>query len=232
MTRGPRRAPALRSAYPQRRSGKGRRAPKTERKVLGRAECSSHASRYRIPQRSRREHSGRFLLAPGAGPAHCACSVRRAAPSPGSRGAAVTPGFAWNPTGRGRRGPQASPARASGRAGVWAGSCGSPATRLFQAWGVPAGSHRAHRGGRRGESGLSVCKGQGLTDTGRAQRAVFAESPPLAVALSRAGVRTKPAEQAASQQTILRWARGPRAPSRAQWGPWRKLAAPPRSRRR
>lgn len=204
-------ARSLRSAYPQRRSGGGRRAPTTERKVLGRAECSSHANRYRIPQRSRREHRGRFLLAPGAGPAHCACSVRRAAPLPGSRRAAGAPGFAWNPAGRGRqRGRQASPAGASGRDGVWAGSCGSPATRLYQAGGFPAGSHRDEMGGRRGVSGLSVCKGQGLTNTVGAQRAMFAESPPLAFALGSAGVRKKPADQAA---------RGPRAPSRARCGP-------------
>lgn len=58
--RAPRaRAPC--SAYLQMRFGDDRRVPKTKRKVLGKPECSSHVSRYCIPQRSRREHSERTL---------------------------------------------------------------------------------------------------------------------------------------------------------------------------
>lgn len=64
-----------------------------ERKVLGSAECSSHASPFRIPRRSRCDLRECFLLALGAGLAHCACPVRRAAPPLGSWGSASAPGF-------------------------------------------------------------------------------------------------------------------------------------------
>lgn len=131
------RAQAQRSAYPQRRSSGDRRAPRTERKELGQAGCSSHASRYRIPQRSssRRDHSERPLpSSAGAGLAHCACSVS-AAPPPGSHRAAAAPGFARRPTGRGRR---ASRAWAERLGKVWPGRCGNPAIRLFQVGRVPA----------------------------------------------------------------------------------------------
>lgn len=189
-------ARSLRSAYPQRRSGGGRRAPTTERKVLGRAECSSHANRYRIPQRSRREHRGRFLLAPGAGPAHCACSVRRAAPRR-FPGAAERPALRVLPGtrqgggggGDGRR-PRPEPAGGteSGRGAAGARQPGFPRP------GVSRLGHTGTRweGGEVYVSGLSVCKGQGLTNTVGAQRAMFAESPPLAFALGSAGVRKKP----------------------------------------
>lgn len=55
------RARTLCSAYLQMGSKGDRRAPRTERKVLGNPGCSNHASRYRIPQRSRWDHSERTL---------------------------------------------------------------------------------------------------------------------------------------------------------------------------
>lgn len=81
------RARALCSAYPKRRSGDDRQAPKTKRKVLGNPECSSLVSRYRIPQRSRPITANeRFLFARSVGLPHCACSIRRAASRESSSG--------------------------------------------------------------------------------------------------------------------------------------------------
>lgn len=92
-----------RDAYPHGRFAGGGRAPRMERKVLGSAGCSSHASPFRIPRRSRFDLAERFLLALGADPAHCACPVRRAAPPLGSRGRVSAPGFTWSRAGGDRR---------------------------------------------------------------------------------------------------------------------------------
>lgn len=70
-----------------------------ERKVLGSAGCSSHTSPFRIPRRSRCDLGERFLLALGAGPAHCACPVRRTAPPLGRGGTISAPGFTWSRAG-------------------------------------------------------------------------------------------------------------------------------------
>lgn len=132
VTRGPAGAGAP-SAYPQRRSRGGRRAQRTERRVLGSAGCSSHASWYRIPQRSRWDHGERFLLEQRAGPAHCACPLRA------RRGEASAPGFAQSPTLRGRRGVSC------GRWGQVGPGSGRLASKTWQQASpgrrVPAGSH-------------------------------------------------------------------------------------------
>lgn len=70
-----------------------------ERKVLGSAGCSSHTSPFRIPRRSRCDLGERFLLALGAGPAHCACPVRRTALPLGRGGTISAPGFTWSRAG-------------------------------------------------------------------------------------------------------------------------------------
>lgn len=184
------RARTLRSAYPQRRSRGGRRAPRTERKVLGSAGCSSHASRYRIPQRSRRDHRERFLLAPE--PALLTAHAQYAAPRrlPGAaepRSLRVLPGARQ---GRGRR---AAKAGASGLEGV------SPGAAATQPPGFPGrGRVRLGHGGRTRKGSdvyLAVLvEDWELMNTVRAQGAVFPQAPPLAVGSSSTGVGTRSAD--------------------------------------
>lgn len=208
------RARTLRSAYPQRRSEGGRRAPRTERKVLGSAGCSSHASRYRIPQRSRRDHRERFLLAPSRPRSLRMLSLpRRAAsrepPSGRLSGFSLEPDKAWTAGGQdtgwreGRNvarelqepGHQASP----GEEGPCWVTLDSRVRAAVCLWSVLAGR-------------------RGLTNTVRAQGAMFAEAPPLAVGPGGAGAETRSAGEATSHKMNRRLACGPRAPSRARWG--------------
>lgn len=136
------RARTLCPTYPPRRSGGDRRAPRAERKALDEAGCSSHASRYRIPRRSRRDHSERPLPSSAQRrPVPLRMLSPRAAPPPGSPRVAAAPGFARRPTGRG--GGTAGVPGLSVRAGRSpAGSCGSPASRLYRVGRVPAESHQ------------------------------------------------------------------------------------------
>ena len=169
------RARALRSAYPQRRSEGGRRAPRTERKVLGSAGCSSHASRYRIPQRSRRDHSERFLLAPSRPRSLRMLSLpRRAAsrepPSGRLSGFSLEPDKAWN---RGRPRHRLTGGTECSRGAAGAGPPGLPER---------GGTLLGHAGFTR-ESGyvylVCVSRGQGTHEYCEGTRGHVCEGAPI-----------------------------------------------------
>lgn len=113
------------------RGVRGRQAgAEDRRKCWAAAGCSSHASRYRIPQRSRQDHRERFLLAPSRPRSPRMLRLPRRAASRGLR-AAASPGFPWSPTKASDAGRLEPPAGRRDRSGreLGAGPPGFPGRR-------------------------------------------------------------------------------------------------------